>query len=112
MEELQAAGGVIMNNVNGMNEKGEYTVRDVAAMDQQLDVLFQSLAKIADSVQQTAAKYKVPMDSKDTDKHLEPMFKDLAGKQEALIGNLEYMNDQARMINPKAVEVNEQILHS
>merc|ERR1712173_469270 len=112
MEELQAAGGVTDVIMNGQKE---YTVQDVAAMDKQLDVLFQSLAKIAESVQQTAAKYKVPMDSKEAksvEKHLEPMFKALAGKQEALIGNLEYMNDQARMINPKAVEVNEQILHS
>merc|ERR1712079_56549 len=86
-------------------------VKEAAVMDKQLDVLFQSLAKIAESVQVTANKYSVPLvEMKEADKHLPSMYSALEGKQEALIARLEYLNDQARMINPKAVEVHEKIL--
>ena len=109
MEQLQAVSEVTMPVMNG----GECSVEDAAAMDKQLDVLFQSLAKIAESVQVTAQKYSVPvMEEKEANKHLMPMFNALEGKQEALIARLEYLNDQARMINPKAMEMNEKILSS
>ena len=43
---------------------------------------------------------------------LSAIFKNLEIRQNDQIAKLKYLNDRARMINPKAVEVNEEILHS
>jgi len=119
LEKLAKSKGVSMKELQAVSDGdmavdgGGCTVKEAAAMEKQLDVLFQSLAKIAESVQVTAKKYSVPlMDDAAANEHLVPMFGALEGKQEALVARLEYLNDQARMINPKAMEVNEEILQS
>ncbi len=86
---------------------------DITKLDAQFNALYQNLASVAAAIQETAKTYSVKLENEaETNKYLVPIYNDLESSQNGLIARIEYLNDQARMINPNAVKVNEEILHS
>ena len=116
LQQLAQKKGISLDALNGVTSKVssnvEITTENIAKLNCQFDNLFQSLAGIASTIQTTAKQYGAKLDQDQVNKFLIPNFNDLEERQNNAIAKLQYLNDQARMINPNAVQVNEEILHS
>mmetsp|Transcript_6832 Transcript_6832/g.11238 ORF Transcript_6832/g.11238 Transcript_6832/m.11238 type:complete len:698 (+) Transcript_6832:73-2166(+) len=116
LDKLAKSKGVSLEQIMAVSEKiDDAQPMDAAAwskLNRQFDGLFQSIADCAVRVQQTAQQYGVQLDNVDMTQFFKPMYDDLEQRQSDLIAQLTYLNDRARMINPKAIDVNEQILSS
>ena len=116
LEKLAQSKGVSLESLTGItsnlslsdnNKNVKITAENLDVLNAQFDNLFQSLAGIASAIPDAAKKYQTDINQDEINKFLAPNFQDLERRQIQQIAKLNYLNDQARMINPKALDINE-----